>query len=689
MNHDVSTPGPLPSDEGSPFERSVRLLAAAEAAGDPHTLDAFAERLLEAGLTGSDAFAPLFAYADRTGQADAFHEVYDTVFAGSSEAAVRARDPHFEPFRPEAFQEAGPIPQSVYDALPRPLRRVLAAVRAGSPAAPYRADVVLTAALPTVAACLPGLTVRYDQKWQPVSFFTTVVAESGAGKGAMDLARHLARPLDDALRQESDRLLDRYEAAQDDAELMRELREERTAEGAGGAVKRPPYRRVFVAGNASAAALFDAIYENDGRALLFETEVRTLSATLKQDWGNLRPQLLDGFHGEPMSEDRKGHRPKVVRRPSPNLALSGTEGSFSEWIADGGEDGMFNRTLWYTFRAGDEPFTARVGDQAEDEALEAALADCGDLLRRCHEALERRMVRAGEGADVPFERKPLPVRLAPHQVEALNAAMRPAERAVAAQGFRHLKGLTNRYGFLVIRLSGLLAVLRLADRHGPEALSRAALTSVTATDEDFGCALRLVMTYLGHAVGLAHRMPRPRPGLRPRPTGRARRLLDALPQHFALQDAYAAAAEVGAGIPPRTVRYYLTQAVEAGLLDRMEAGSYGRTAAAPPAQTPRPAGPAGRAAGRATPTLVTVALADAALAMLAAPSGDGAAPPDLPLTPLPPHEPPTPDPGPLTRAEMEAWCAAHGGPDRLAEFEAVHEVGRPLHYRRRPRAPGA
>ena len=625
-------------------------------------------------MRGREGFAPLFAYASRTGQADAFDEVFDRVLAGEDEAAVRAGDPAFEPFRVEAFQEAGTIPQAVYDALPEPLGRVLRAVRAGRPEALHRPDVVLTAALPVVAACLPQLVVRYDQKWQPVNFFTTTVAGSGGGKGAMELAERLARPLDEALRAESDRLLDRYEAAEDDAELMRELREE-----AGGAVKRPPYRRVFVAGNASAAALFDAIYENGGRALIFETEVRTLSATLKQDWGNLRPQLLAGFHGEPMSEDRRGQRPRVVRRPCPNLALSGTEGSFSEWIADGGEDGMFSRTLWYAFSGQDEPFEARVGDDASDAELEDALDAAGAFLRRCHDALERRMVRTEEGAEA-FEQKPLPVRLAPRHVEALNAAMRQAEAAVRAQGLRHLKGLTNRYGFLVVRLAGMLAVLRLAHARGPEALARAALTSVTATDADFGCALRLVLAYLGHAVALAHRMPRPRTGLAPRPASRARRLLDQLPARFTLQDAYDAADGIGTGVPRRTVRYYLTQAVTTGVLARAEeSGAYLRL-------QPAPSVPTVSTTSAERGALVTAALAEGALARLAAASGDGAGDmlphveemPVLSVSPTPPPD------GLLTRAELEAWCAAHGGASRMAEFEAVHTPGAPLRYRRRP-----
>lgn len=461
------------------------------------------------------------------------------------------------------FSHAGPVPDWVFGELPAPL----AACCAPWSSAHLR-DVFLTGALPVVSAALPWLRFAYGDTRQGCNLFAMVVAESGAGKRPLAVAGTLLDQINDHLEDESEADIKRWEDAQKDDELKQYVSREC-----------PKWRQLSFPGDSSDAAFFESMYANGavrgrgGHGMIVESEIMVLIDSVGKEWANYRAKLLQGHANETIAAGRKGHRPMRIRDSELAMSISGTPRSFAAFIQDN-EDGLFNRSAFYTFAASDE--FENQWRSRDDDRLERALDHLRGLLLDGYRQLTSR--KTAEGAP-----RWLGIAFTEEQQRRQYEAFRLQKRAVIALGYRPLATYTHRTGLIMVRMAGLLTVLRKLS----EGVDLAAVDGFTVDERDFRVALQLASTYTAHGIELACQHFR---GVSEAPIEDARRkghrlFFDALVRRFgdasfSRQMAVDLAPDLGLGT--RTADRYLAQFLEAGLLSQEgQQGLYYRTPLAP------------------------------------------------------------------------------------------------------------
>ena len=361
-----------------------------------------------------------------------------------------------------------PISASVYEGLPDDIRHACLLLREG-----HERDIFLTALLPVLSAGFPNILTKYARRWKALALNIAVVAPAGAGKGVLQLAGECAGPIDSRLREESATISKSW------ADLDAEQRG-----------PEPPERSLRLAADASARGLLDTLAANGGRGLLFETEIKTLSDSLRPEWGAFKSLLLKAAEQEPIERVRKGEAKLYIRRPELPTVLSGTPSSFTEWIG-GTEDGLFSRWLFYVFDA--PPVWVDQFDDDEDEELDAALTQMGNVLDEAHIALARRP------EDENGRSKPLYFGFERKQRDRLNAVFARRLEAADVADRPSLFASVKRGAFQAVRIAGVLAAYRLQSSGS----DLGKITSYAPTEDEVEAAIALACCYLDHAAALS------------------------------------------------------------------------------------------------------------------------------------------------------------------------------------------
>ncbi|WP_103028036.1 DUF3987 domain-containing protein [Salinibacter altiplanensis] len=418
----------------------------------------------------------------------------------------------------------GLISDGVYQALPRTLRDVANTLNEG-----HERDAFLTGALPVLAGCLPATQFWYGGHWLSLNLYTAVVAEAGSGKGKMKRGRKLGKPLDEHLKETS-------------REKMRAWERKKKDEDTQDLDPKPPYQRLFLGADASAAAMKESLNACP-HAVLFETEFKTLSTALSQEWGQFRDVLLKGFQNETVEVDRKSEVPLLIKHPAPSMAVSGTPGTFSDVIEDT-EDGLFSRFAFYCF---EEPVTwiSQFRD-ASSFGLEDATDQAASRLTEMYRA---QMARE-EALRLRFN----------DEVKWLidNVFQFLTERWKAIGVSRSLHSNLKRAAVRALRIAAIMHVMRHFEDE-PQSVKISTEAAHIGPDDiepevglqDAVIGLRLALTYLSHALKIAESgdPDASSDGLnsaRKELNQEQRRYLDALPEgEFSTEESRAIAEETG------------------------------------------------------------------------------------------------------------------------------------------------
>lgn len=388
------------------------------------------------------------------------------------------------------FDNTPCIPEGVYAALPLLLRQAVA------PFTEERErDVMLTSALAVLSGCFPSLCGTYDGTRYGANIFAFIIAPAGSGKNALRWARTLAAPAHAERVSESERARAEYKDA------LAEHAATKRAAVKGGPVNpepvEPAFRLLFIPANNSAANILSMLHENEGYGIICETEADTLSASLRQDWGNFSDLLRKAFHHEPASSSRKTNREYLqVERPCLSIVLSGTPGQVVSLVPSG-ENGLFSRILFYCYHIKAE--WRDVGPGGGRGELDDYFADLGIQMRDLMNNIS--LLNSGDDSRLQVE-------LDTRQWEVFNATGRRwlAEGKALAESDGAV-GVVFRLGLSMFRVTMLLTLLRALE------CSDVPAGRLLATDDDLNTALALGDVYLAHSLALLERMPRPTTGL--------------------------------------------------------------------------------------------------------------------------------------------------------------------------------
>ena len=253
---------------------------------------------------------------------------------------------------------------------------------------------VLSAAMPWVQGSLFKEVVRPN-------LYIFVTGAAASGKGKIGLCRTMAESLDEHLQTQFRNFIlqlfglpvpdDEAEPApavpkDDDKALSdkekqqaQKQRREQEKQMDEAAKKITLLQRLFIPANASATAVYEALSENMGMGLIFESEADTLTSTFRREGGQFSEGLRKAFHNEPIEYMRRTRRERVyIKNPFMSMVLTGTPNQMPRMLQSA-ENGLFSRMLFYRLTTTRESF---LEDELDDSLTGEQVADYCHVLGR-------------------------------------------------------------------------------------------------------------------------------------------------------------------------------------------------------------------------------------------------------------------------------------------------------------------
>jgi hypothetical protein len=165
------------------------------------------------------------------------------------------------------------------------------------------------------------------------------MAKASAGKGRLTFCQKLVEPIHQKLKEISKLEYEEYK---------RKLAEYNAIKNnPNPEPQKPPRRMLFIPANSSSTAVFQALNDNNGSGLIFETEGDTLTVAFKSEHGNYSDGFRKAFHHERISYLRRKDQEHVeITSPRLSVLLSGTPKQVTSLIPSA-EDGLFSRFVFY------------------------------------------------------------------------------------------------------------------------------------------------------------------------------------------------------------------------------------------------------------------------------------------------------------------------------------------------------
>lgn len=444
----------------------------------------------------------------------------------------------------EEMEELPTFTDRLQHPLPEFLQKVIAAADASQDK-----DMLLLGAVAVLSACLPGLSGVYKRHRVYPNLYLFVTAGASAGKGLLDYCHYLAEPIHDEIRESNRAEKEKYE---------REMAEYNAAKPKDRKFmdrpKEPPTRMLFIPADSSATAMCQALFENEERGLMFETEGDTLANTFASDYGNYSNDFRKAYHHEKISYyRRKDHELAEIKHPRLSTVLSGTPGQIQNLITDA-ENGLFSRFIFYCLP------TRLVWDDvfADDDlpTLDDYFLDLGKEYQDFYTALK--VVDS------------ICFRITPEQRPRFNQWFENVQlRYSAAYGIQMVPSI-RRLGLVTFRIAMVFSALRLMEDGSFE-------ENLTCLDADYDNALLIAATVLEHIVSVFCTLPKSQAASRtpgPIRTLTKQRFWDALPERFETKDFNALA--TSQNLPAKTAQKYIAEWCREGQLVHIAQGKYGK-----------------------------------------------------------------------------------------------------------------
>ncbi len=371
-------------------------------------------------------------------------------------------------------------------------------------------DVFLTSALAVLSGCFSTVSGLYDQKEMHANLFAMIIADAASGKGIATHGRDLAQPIHDAMMK---------------------------AEGENAATARP----FIIPGNSSSAAIIKHLSQSSGIGLIFETEIDTLTSTLKQDWAGHSDLFRKAFHHEPVSYSRKLNNEYIeISAPQPSMVLTGTPGQAITLLGSA-ENGLVSRFMFYAYRV---PPVWKDVFAADGVNLTAHFKTLSERTYKVAETVCR--------AKVSFKMT------TEQQAKFHDTFTARMEQIKAIDG--DVVSSLKRLGLIAFRIAMVLSVIRAVQGDNAPA-------AIVCADVDFNAAMLLSGVYLEHALYVVGLLPRAS-----QMQGSIERLYAGLPPEFDTRTAKNVGSRIG--IKDRAVGYHLIDLIAAKRIEKVRHGHY-------------------------------------------------------------------------------------------------------------------
>lgn len=428
------------------------------------------------------------------------------------------------------------IPDALYSNLPEFLQKAVAIATT-----PEEKDILLLGSIVSLSACFPKLFGIYDGKKVFANLYLFITAQASAGKGRLVHCKQLVQPVHKHYREQARQL-----KLQHDMQLM-DYNEKKGKDPSAEKPGKPPEKMLFIPANNSTTGVFQLLFDNEGRGLIFETEGDTLSQAFKSDYGNYSDGFRKAFHHETISYYRRTDRENVeIEKPCLSTVLSGTPKQVAALIPNA-ENGLFSRFMFYFMNV--KPIWKDVFSFSNDNGLDDYYNSLGEIFFRLYQSLEA-------NPDIQFC-------LTTDQQHQFNTFFEQVQETyITLKGLDYM-ATVRRLGLIGFRIAMILSALRIIE-------TGEITTRLICEERDFEIAITIVKVLVKHAAKVFSELPEA--VQLPKRKNQKEKFLEALPKEFSRQDYLKVAVSVN--IPEKTAEGYIGEFCKKGFLHHEKKDHY-------------------------------------------------------------------------------------------------------------------
>lgn len=460
-----------------------------------------------------------------------------TFFYRAKEAGIKIGPP-----KSEKDQTGNPVPtfpDSIFPQLPDFLKRVVQVATSNE-----ERDILLLGSIVVISACLQKLYGIYDGKRVYPNLYLYITAQASAGKGRLVHCKQLVKPIHKQLREQAKLTKQQYEAE------LATYNERKGKKDPIDKPEKPMEKMLFLPANSSSTGIFQLMFENEGRGLLFETEGDTLSQAFKSEHGNYSDGFRKAFHHETISFYRRTDREYVdIESPALSTVLSGTPKQIIGLIPTA-ENGLFSRFIFYFMNV--QPVWKNVFAISSDNGLDDYFDTLGGEFFQLYQTLDNH-------PEINFS-------FTADQQEKFNSFFEHVQKTyLGSQGLDYMATI-RRLGLVCFRISMIFTALRIMESGDlPHRL--------ICEERDFQASIEMVSILVQHSSKVFSELPQET--LLPKRKNQKEKFLDALPSNFNRQSYLQVAASLN--IESKTAEGYITDFYKKGLIHRDKKDHYLKT----------------------------------------------------------------------------------------------------------------
>lgn len=356
-------------------------------------------------------------------------------------------------------------------ALPPLLRDIMATQQTAE-----QKDCMTLGSLTAISSVCPNVFGRYGRKKVYANIYSLINAPSASEKGQMPACEKLVEPVEREIQQNNRREREAYEAAVTQYEML-----DRATRKATTPPKEPPVRSQYIPLDSSSTACYQALADNGGKGLSFETEADTLTQALKSDYGDYSSGIRKAFHHERISYNRRKENEHVnIAEPRWSILLTCTPMQIPTLLSSNVENGMSSRFMYYNL-----PQRLEWHDPFFREEL-----TIDDQFQRFGERFYLIYRKLSQRKDHPIE-----FLLSVEQQKQFNDFFKELQLEQFSLHGDDLVACVRRLGLVCFRLAMLLTILRYEEQ--PQLLDLPS-QSVVCSNEDFRSAMTIANVLINH-----------------------------------------------------------------------------------------------------------------------------------------------------------------------------------------------
>ena len=338
------------------------------------------------------------------------------------------------------------------------------------------ADMMTLGMIVAASGAMPGICGVYDRRRVYAPLYGCIVAPPASSKGRLAACMKFVEPIQLEIREANLRELADYKAQMADYQALG-----RKANPADQP-QEPPFRSLFVPANSSSTATYQALNDNGGEGLTFETEGDVMATTMRSDYGDYSTGLRAAFHHEPIVYNRRKDNEHVdIQEPRWAVMLTGTPHQVVNLVPDA-ENGLFSRFIFYKIDRRVEWHDVFRDDEI---IIDDVIRELGEQYLPIYHLMKSR------------KECPVKFRLTPAQKRRFNAFFMELQTEQANQIGDDMVASVRRLGLVCFRIAMILTVLRSV---GSESVEWGSVERVECDDRDFTTALELVNVLVAHTA---------------------------------------------------------------------------------------------------------------------------------------------------------------------------------------------